>query len=77
MYTLQIMIMFQKLLWFFSTGGTSLARGLFKHLFTVEELQTHSLNGRKCPALGEDQVIRPPLDANRKNAIFSKFIFLS
>jgi len=49
-----------------------MARELFKALFTRQELRTHSLSGMRCPALGEDQMILPPIDVIRKNAILSK-----
>jgi len=55
-----------------------MARLLFKSIFTVEELKTHSLSGKRCPALGEDQIILPALDPIRKNAILSniqRFLF--
>jgi len=57
---------------FYSNGSGALARNLFKGLFTTEELKTHSLNGKKCPALGDDQIILPKLDPQRKKAIFGE-----
>jgi hypothetical protein len=47
-----------------------MARGLFKELFTVEELKEHSLNGRKCNADKTDTTALPPIDHIRRDAIF-------
>jgi hypothetical protein len=57
---------------FTSKTAPIMARNLFKELFTIEELATHSLNGRKCNADKTDGQILPALDCVRKNNIIGK-----
>jgi len=49
-----------------------LARNLFRHFFTVEELKTRSLYGRKSNAVKNDDAILPELDSRRRDAIISE-----
>jgi hypothetical protein len=49
-----------------------MARGLFKELFTVDELKEHSLNGRKCNADKTESTALPVIDHIRRDAIFGK-----
>jgi hypothetical protein len=48
-----------------------LARNLFRHFFTVEELKTRSLYGRKSNAVKNDDIL-PELDSTRRDAIISE-----
>ena len=49
-----------------------MARSLFKELFTVDELRSHSLNGKKCNADKTDDEPLPAVDLKRRDAIFGK-----
>lgn len=53
-----------------------LTRHLFKALYTVEELVTHSLFGKKSNAKAHLETL-PALDSNKRNAIFGKKQFSS
>jgi hypothetical protein len=49
-----------------------LSRHLFRHFFTVEEMTTHSLFGRKCNAIKDNLPPLPEIDPHRRNAIFGE-----
>jgi hypothetical protein len=53
-----------------------MARALFKELFSVDELKSHSLNGRKCNADKTEIEPLPQLDLVRKDAIIGKLLTL-
>lgn len=54
-----------------SNEPTVTARNLFRRLFTVEELSTHSLFGKKCNA-NKDAVPLPRIDQVRSNAVIGR-----
>jgi len=60
--------------YFYSTSASTVARDLFKLVFTTEELVSHTLGGIRCPAMPIDSEVLPPIDPIKKGAIFSKEI---
>ncbi|XP_035716230.1 uncharacterized protein LOC118439221 [Folsomia candida] len=53
-----------------SNKPTVLARNLFRRLFSIEEMSSHSLFGKKCNA-NQGQVPLPEIDVGRRNAVIN------
>ncbi len=58
-----------------SKHPTVLARNLFRHFFTSEELSTHSLFGLKCNA-NKDTPVLPAIDDRKRDSIIREWITL-